>query len=160
MKNNNKGFTIVEMVSLIAIIGTLVLLALPKFNGLIGKAETINISNDLNVMETVVLTSMMMNKDLPIDKNERPIEASELEEKILNNMIFNKQGIIKQEDIDMETAFYRLDKNFIESETISRLEGEFILNSDGDVLYINSNRKLASNSIDLGNMLEEIKDII
>ncbi|NMA86823.1 MAG: type II secretion system protein [Tissierellia bacterium] len=54
LKRNKKGFTLIELIVVMAIIGILVMLAMPKFMGYTEKAKLTKIQNDIKVAENKV----------------------------------------------------------------------------------------------------------
>jgi type IV pilus assembly protein PilA len=62
-KKRNKGFTLIELIVVIAVIAVLVLLATPKFLDYTRDAKIAQIKNDIKVAEEVVEEYLIKNND-------------------------------------------------------------------------------------------------
>ena len=82
MINNNKAFTIIELIVVVAILGILVMLAGPKLLGYVEKAELTRIQHDVKVMEQEMKLAMLeeveMNKWENNAKKRAPDSNSQL----------------------------------------------------------------------------------
>ena len=63
---NNKGFTLIEMLVVVAIIGILVLLALPRYVGYTKDANVATVQADIRVLEGAALMANIDNEEWPI----------------------------------------------------------------------------------------------
>lgn len=62
---NNKGFTLIEMLVVVAIIGILVLLALPRYVGYTKDANKATMQADIRVLESAALVANIDNEKWP-----------------------------------------------------------------------------------------------
>lgn len=67
LKRNKRGFTLIELIVVIVILGILVLLAMPKFMGYVEKARLANIQHDIKVAENKVEEYLIKYNKLPDD---------------------------------------------------------------------------------------------
>lgn len=157
--NNKQGFTLIELVVVMIIIGILVLLAAPRFLRYIEKARYTNIINDTRATETVALPSMVKNH-MKLPEGTKVDEKADLIEEIRERRTYGKDGLILMGDEEFnpdvgrlseirgeETLgrFYKLDKkDYVRPETRTRLKGEFYIAYDGTVIYVSEEGKTAS----------------
>lgn len=89
----NKGFTLIELIVTIAILGILVLIAAPKALGYVAEAEEAKIKHDVKVMEQEMeLTS------LEIEMSGWQTNDKDLSMLIIENKLFEKQGVAETID--------------------------------------------------------------
>ena len=67
---NSKGFTLIEMLVVVAIIGILVLLAVPSYLGYIKDANVATVQADIRVLETAALVNNIDGKGWPVTREE------------------------------------------------------------------------------------------
>lgn len=147
---SNKGFTLIELVVVLIIIGVLVLLATPRFLKTIKLAKYTQIINDIRVTEDVSVAHMVKNMELP--KNKGLVKKDDLIKQAKENKSYLKNGLIQLEDTEDKEVevgsvklvgeddlkgFYLLDKElFVRRETRTRLKGDFLINRDGVSIYV------------------------
>ena len=90
---NIKGFTLIELIVTIAILGILVLIAVPKALGYVAEAEETKIKHDVKVME-----QEMELASLEIEMSTWPTNDKDLSRLIIENKLFEKQGIAETID--------------------------------------------------------------
>lgn len=119
---NKKGFTIIELIVVIAILGILVLLAAPRFMGYTEKATLRNIQNDVKVAENIVQAELVSG-----DSKEF-IGRYELETTSSGDVIYNEKGLYKEA---LGGDLYDV------SEVVnSKLDGSFLSDINGEVYYV------------------------
>lgn len=130
-KNNlTKGFTLIELIVVIAVLGILVLIAYPKFNSYLGKAELARIQSDIKVAENSLLSELVETDELPADWGDVP--TSELGELASESKLYNKKGLAN----GIEANSYKIiDDEFIKENVHSELKGNFFGNNEGQVYY-------------------------
>lgn len=158
LNNNNKGFSLIELIVVIVIIGILVLLATPKFLNYIEEARYTQIINDIKVLENVAIPDIIKNDmEFPIGTEK---EASDLSEGIKSHVAYKKDGLVLMENDDYKPnignisaipgeeigEYYKLDRNkFVVKKSTTRLKNNFYINKEGVVIYIDAKMDLDNN---------------
>ena len=133
---NKKGFTIIELLTVIAILGILVLLAAPKFLGYTEQAKLSQIKNDIKSHETFIGSELVFDSKFTETWDE--ISKSDLESYKNENSIYDKRGLLKS-NYQFNAEKYLIIPNKSKGVNINtNLPGKFILDSDGDVYYQDS----------------------
>lgn len=122
--NNKKGFTFLELVIVIAIIGVLVLLAAPKYLNHVEEAKDVHIVSDTRTLENE-LKSQLAYKNTEYRQKE-VVDKDSLEDK----KIYSSRG--KQVEEITETV-YKIEKPKEYTNTV--LTGTFFASKDGTVYY-------------------------
>ena len=65
IKRNQNGFTLLELMIVIAIVSILSLIAIPKFNDAIAQANTARIQSDLQTIDTAIVMYQAQNGKYP-----------------------------------------------------------------------------------------------
>ncbi|HHT98009.1 MAG TPA: hypothetical protein GXZ90_08980 [Clostridiales bacterium] len=131
-----KGFTFIELLVIIVILGILILLALPRFKGHIENAHLAHIKNDVKVAEGIATPELFENNNEwpkywePVDKDWLVLIAE-------RNALYETKGLVDGEIEDDEYA--RMTK---ESFT-TKLKGDFYVNKGGKAYYVNNADKIA-----------------
>lgn len=127
----NKAFTVIELVIVMAILGILVLLASSNFSSYVKAAKTKHISNDIRVYE-VTLEGEKLRKENLTD-NWLYLSNYTLDKVNISNELFNKKGEILN---NVEENLIIIPKDKIKVN--SSLKGTFLLDKEKDeVLYYN-----------------------
>lgn len=131
IKKNKKAFTILELIVVIAVIGILVLLAMPSFSGYVEKAHLSHIKNDTKVAENVM-------DDKLIHKDKLPVDWEYVTDEYLTNVakedrLYETRGLVNVEKGIQTTngEFARLPDGTFNT----RLKGSFYSNQGGKVYY-------------------------
>ena len=137
MNKNKRGFTLIELIVVMAIIGILVMLAMPKFMGYTEKAKLTNIQNDIKVAENKV-EELLVKEDKEFYEWD-DADKSKLEEAKDERKLYGRGGLVTVDnprEKDIEAGEYRIiDTKFVKVEVRSKLKGTFYANSDGRVYY-------------------------
>ena len=133
--NKKRGFTLIELIVVMAIIAVLVLLAAPKFIGHAEKAQVRNIQNDVKVAEMKVSEALidgsdMWDYDVPSNTLKDLISEDGTE-----TTLYGKGGPIYDKSKVENETYHVLPRTFIEKDIRSRLEGTFYANKNGTVYY-------------------------
>lgn len=131
------GFTMIELIVVLAILSIVILLAAPRFIGKTSDAKEAHIANDISVMERELLNKIILEdfwvEDLPL------ADMEELNKALENETLYSKNGkILEKETINNDFRF--LDKSLLENIT-SKLDGTFYITTENEVLY---NKKYTS----------------
>lgn len=146
MIKNEKGFTIIELIFVIAVLAILVLLATPKFMGYTQEAKVTQIKNDIKAYENFVTVSQLEKDD--IIKEWKVVLPSE-------RVSFNGKVYDKRDEISLPTEIlYVIPKTKYVN---SRLEGTFLMGKNSNVYY--STEKLIGgplHDLEYGEPVEDI----
>lgn len=143
--NSRRGFTLLELLVTISILAILVLLAIPRFSGMIEEARTARITNDIKVVEGKVGEHLILKS---LDDWEGPLDLSGIE------ILYNKKGKINESTNISQPGIYRSVPKEILKNAGTSLKGNFYSNKDGLVYY---SEELASG----GNFTnEEISELV
>lgn len=134
-----KGFTLIELIVVIAVIGILVLLALPNILGKVETARLAQIKNDIKTHENSIESKRINESDFI--ENWGIVNIDELNTKIDKNEIYNKKGKVKSH-LPKENYYKIPVEENIGIKT--KLKGSFYVSQDGLVYY--ENGKLDSDS--------------
>ena len=130
---NKKGFTIIELLTVIAILGILVLLAAPRFLGYSEHARLAQIKNDIKVHETFIDSKLILDSKFTESWDE--ISKSDLESFKNENSIYDKRGLLKSNHQFDSEKYLIIPKKSKGVNVNTKLPGKFILDPDGDVYY-------------------------
>lgn len=135
MRKQNKGFTIVEVLTVISIVGILVLLLIPKFQPYIKQAKIAQIKADVKTSE-LVYDSYSLLEDNYKTKFKK-VDNESLSTYLDDGHIYDKHGIVSE--LNLNSTYYYLDRNLQIGKSSfldTSLDGSFIVDYDGTVYYI------------------------
>lgn len=157
--NNKKGFTLIELIVVIAVLGILVLLAAPKFLGYIEKAKIAQIVNDVKAYEDD-LGVVEIDDEYFVIANFQEVNVEDLLNAGYEGNLYSKKGRVNL-DVLAETEtewdgwtlldefewdyYYLIDRNLMTVN--SKLKGNFYVNSEGGVFYTEDPASPISNEI-------------
>ena len=129
-KLNNKGFTLIELIVVIAIIGILVTLAMPRFKGITEKAQDIHIQNDIKVAEGKVLETLI------IDEASFETWGTDLDGELTLAMGEKKLYDVNGPALTIEDNGYKEIPQTLLKDIRTNLKGKFYANSGGKAYYV------------------------
>lgn len=129
---NRKGFTLIELIVVIAVLGIIVLIAIPKLFGHTENARIAHIKADVKSYENVIEANLATNPDFT--QGWSTISLSELNGKIDSELVYNKKGLVKDHQ---GSGTYLETPNL--KEVKSNLPGTFIYKENEGVFYIDNN---------------------
>src|SRR5690554_1979670 len=92
-----KGFTLIELIVVIAILGILVLLALPKFLGHTEDAKLVQIQNDVKVVENALEVEFIEDPDYIVNKGWGSVNLETMNEYVEEDSLFDSKGKVNEE---------------------------------------------------------------
>jgi len=127
-----KGFTLIELIVVMAIIGILVLLAAPRFLGQTQEAKETKILNDVKVAEAKVGEYLIDHEGVTADWT--PVDAVLVKSLADERRLYNREGLLV-EDVGTD-SLYAVPESFVEKDIRSNLDGAFYTNDDGDIFFV------------------------
>lgn len=151
---NKKGFTLIELIVVIIVIGVLVLLAAPKFLGYTEKAKLTQIQNDVKAMENSVEV-YLSNSDNRFDN--WTDSDKDLNEIAAGGKLFEVSGLVEEVDTSKN---YKIVPDEIKNKVNTKLTGAFY-SDDSAKVYYESDKTLGGENKDNGIYTEEeIEDLV
>lgn len=130
---NKKGFTLVELVAVIGILGAIVLLAMPNFLSTSRNVSGKEILYNIKMVEYSVTMNETMNQEDVIDLyGLLEVDRSDIQSAYDEKRLFNKDGYAQISHID---GFYNLNDTPITEDISGSTDGTFVL-KDKDVYFI------------------------
>src|SRR5574344_1579899 len=94
-KIDKKAFTLIEVLVVIAIVGILALLAIPRFIGHTQKADLVRIQHDVKAMEQEIGPEFINGDD---EFNKWENNSKDLNHLVQNKELFENEGVAKEVD--------------------------------------------------------------
>lgn len=129
------GFTMIEVMVVIAVVGILVVLTIPKLLGYTHEAQMTNIKHDIDAIEEILETEEEFDKRL-MDSWE-PVTKEQIREYVKGRTIYNKNGLLLDYVAIKDDDYKQVNLTFVKYNAGSKLPGEFFVDSRGHVLYKN-----------------------
>lgn len=138
MKNksrNRKGFTLIELIVVIAVLGILVLLAAPRFLGYTSDSKLAQIKADIKSYETAVGAELVYDDEFTSDW--KKIDKDVLETHRDSNSLFYIEGLVGK-DYEFNEDYLLIEDNLIKT----KLDGDFYLGTGGEIYYYENGLKV------------------
>lgn len=136
MIKDEKGFSIIELIMVISIMGILLLIGSNKYYGYTKKASLEQIKNDVKIVSGGIDNLLINNNELINTWD--TISSNKFDELLINNKIYNFKGLC-----DVNSFYYDdfkiIPKDYLLQTVETYLKGTFICNKKGDVYYIDLN---------------------
>lgn len=141
LRQNRKGFTLIELIVVMAVLGFLVALAVPKFIGYTQKAEVKRIQSDTRAIGTLVDAHLVTGEKL---EGVETLQDTELQNYINEGRLYDLKG----QAANVKPGEYTLLGDNFTSD--SKLEGQFYANDMGDIYYVHNKVVNADNAENAG----------
>lgn len=133
---NKKAFTLIELIVVIAVLGILVLLAMPKFLGYTEKSKVTVIRHDVKVAENKMTESLMNGPEELLGWDDLEDSKEYLSNLIDEGKLFDIHGVVKiDEDDELELDGFKIIPNYMLTAIGTNLTGGFYSNTGGKVYY-------------------------
>ncbi len=129
-KIDKKAFTLIEVLVVVAIIGILALLAIPRFIGHTQKAELVRIQHDVKAMEKEIGAKLINGDD---SFNEWESNSKDLNQLVQDKELFENEGVAKE--VEPTDGTYKVIPKEYKDKINTKLKGTFYANSGGKVYY-------------------------
>jgi len=155
-KSNKKGFTLIELIVVIAVIGVLVLLAVPRVIGHLENAKLTRIRYDVKVMETYIAKDLIKSNSefISWDNSNKDLGLS-----VLNKSLYETAGVAKKIDksavtltfsgvggtLEINDGYKMIPANY-KPQIKTKLSGTFYSNENGKVYYTEDKPITSNNS--------------
>lgn len=126
------GFTLIELIVVMAVLAILILLAAPRFIGQTERARQTQIKNDLKVVDNAINEYLMTHHDLP----DEWFQKVGLDADVNAGKVYGLKGVV---DVVEPNEYRIISPDFVADKARSNLSGEFIASDDGDTYYIDEN---------------------
>lgn len=137
------GFTLIELIVVMAIIAILVLLAIPKLMGRTAKAEEARLTYDAKVLDAGLDVYSIQHPDFL--KDEWKVEGSGVLLIAEENRLYNRQGVVIPDNLPANDYYLIPDSFLDESLEVKRKDDSNVYyHLDGN-LYLESGKSYASN---------------
>jgi len=145
LKKQNKAFTIIELIVVMAIIGVLVLLAMPKFMGYTQRAHLTEIKSNIKQIENASERYYMTNQDWP-RLSDTPYTSAQVE--TFAQEIKDKTGQIVP--LETDGKYYEISYDNLQEYVQKPKDGiHYILqNPVGEVFYLDKLTQLGENALE------------
>ena len=128
--NHKKGFSLIELLSVISIIGILVLLAAPNFSGHIKNTKTAQVKQEIFVLENRITEWITLENHELTEWSS--IDSNMIKDIAEDNKLFNKKGKVNEITGD---SYFVIDNSFLEEHVKNDLEGDFYVDNEVKVYY-------------------------
>lgn len=125
---NNKAFTLIELIVVIAVLGILVLLAAPKFLGHTHDAKLAQIKADIKTNETMLAAEIVSNAEFTDGWEIVPVDK--LEEYRDSGSLVSKKGAVESDYVFNQSSYIAIPDEFA-----TESNGEYIADPNGNVFY-------------------------
>lgn len=129
-----KGFTFIELLIVMSLIGGLTVMAAPNFIGQTDRAHMAGIRNDIMILESKVGELAVLNPT-KVEGWPEP-DGGQLERALAHERLYNRHGlIIVGEHTEQQLRLNQLPADFVEDELKTYLSGTFFSDDKGQIYY-------------------------
>lgn len=135
IKIKNKGFTLIELIVILVVVGILVLLSALNLSGYTSDAKMVQMKNDVKLVENKINNEIALQdseNDYFVSYNH--IDVEKMNEYISNKQLYDVKGLIDQTIEDNNDEYYEIPMS-IKKSIGSKLKGDFIVSNKGGKVY-------------------------
>lgn len=132
-KKKTHGFTLIELIVVISLIGILVLLAAPRFLGQTEEAIKTRIINDIGVAETKLDEYLITHENL--DEWDSVVPIDTLTHHLSEGALYSREGLLTVTHTMPDDEYSIMPSDFVSREVKSSLGGTFYASDEGSVYY-------------------------
>lgn len=143
-----RGFTLIELIVVMAILGILVLLAAPRLVGYTAHARETRIMNDIRVAEAKAEEALLVDGTLP--DTWTPVTHTELAPFLATGTLYDVTGELAPTDSlpTIGGTYYRIPNHIATTSIKSKLPGTFFATPTGAVFYAQVKTDSAPGDVD------------
>lgn len=127
---NKKGFTIIELVVVIAVIAIITLLAAGRMTGYAKRAKITHIKNDIKAAENIIDEHLAIDQVLPENWND--VSLAKLNNSAAMKDLYSTKGLVDKVEVD---EYKEIDKSTLIKKVKTTLPGVFYTSKGGKVYY-------------------------
>lgn len=130
---SKKGFTLIELITVMSIMAVLVLMATPRFLERTEKALEVNIRNNVLLVESKVAETLILDQGRIDSWMETPPDT--LVDLETNKKLFDRRGEVNDKNPIRGTDYHLVPETFVKKEAQGSLDGAYYTNENGVVYY-------------------------
>lgn len=134
---NKDGFTILELVAVLVILGILMALATPKLFESTERADVMNIQNNVMILESKTKETMLLdNRQSESWANIK--DLSVLRNPIVEDLLYDTNGIVEDDTIINENnePYKEIPKSIVKEELGKVTNGDYYSDKNGKVFFV------------------------
>lgn len=128
-----RGFTFIELMAVLTIMGILVLMAAPRFLNRADQALEVNIRNNVMLVESKVGETLILNRKRV--EEWQPTPKSTLRQSEAAKELYDRRGLVDGANPLRGNTYRIVPGDFVTDEARGHLDGTYYTNENGVVYY-------------------------